>query len=1098
MSSVPIAGTPTTVALAPDDLDGPVRVIAGPGAGKTRLLVDLYVDLVRSGRAHRGEILVLTFSTAAADEIARRVDDRLDDSYEVSWISTFHSFCARLLRDHRPDPNRLLMSSFQEWLAMRVALAALVERDRTALGALAAVAGTDTFAQDAAAFVALLKQNQVHPAVFALLAEARGTARLRALAAVYGAYQARCDDAGLRDFRDLVADAIGLLEAKPELSSLLRERFRYVLVDEFQDVDPAQFHLLRILSPPTERPRLLVAGDPDQSIYGFRGTVPSLLGEEFPRLYGSRSIDLTVSHRCPAEVLVAGTRLLEATQPGRRSRLFTSTGGDTDATRSSVRVVREPDAVDEAVFVAREMRRLMLEEPDLRPGDFAVLLRSTTARAAPFEDAIRALGLPYEVRGVGGMARNEIVRFLLAYLRAVERPDHPESLARVIASGLSGVAPSAASRLRQYAIEEGRPFVRVVNRLLYWLQAHDPGRYPLPWAGGAAPEGRAEPQRPEVRGGAQPPSPPPYAQLLTEDQLATIHGAVTAYHRVRRKAGTLPIQALAYAILIEAGVTERVLALPLSEADRVEALGELRVALEAIGELEAIWHRLHGAPPLLADLAGRLEGLVAQAVDDAEPAPRRRDAVQVMTVHQAKGLEFEVVFVSGFGEGLFPPAARPHPVLDEADQDWLRRNLDGFQPAWPASSEEHVAEDARLAYVGMTRARRRLYLTFADTYETPAGPSPFLKLALPDTAVEQRGTSPLAGDVASVLTLGEAETVLAGARLDPDHKARLAALSGDLAFVSDPESGHPFLPYARHVEGVQVGHFSPTSLNDYLKCPRLYWYGQHPGLAQAARGPELERGSFLHEVLEEFHRREVEWRPLPPEAQREWLLAVLQPRLEGYLDGQEAVLERKAEELEVRRILDNYIGFATRSQPIRRLGTVAVERRFTLEVDGAEIHGKIDRINDTGEGTCEVVDYKTGRGKSANQAYREYFGPTPIDVQLLMYELACRDGRDEDGEPLALRPRFLSLWYPKELRRNGQIRQVLFAVGDPAPGVDDWTQKALGADDLAHGRQAVAAAIRRIRGGDFAPDPRDAIGTCLSWFGCPHAAICPFGGTPQE
>jgi CRISPR/Cas system-associated exonuclease Cas4 (RecB family) len=296
---------------------------------------------------------------------------------------------------------------------------------------------------------------------------------------------------------------------------------------------------------------------------------------------------------------------------------------------------------------------------------------------------------------------------------------------------------------------------------------------------------------------------------------------------------------------------------------------------------------------------------------------------------------------------------------------------------------------------------------------------------------------------------------------------------------------------------VDPGHFSPTSLNDYLKCPRLYWYNHHPGLASPPRGIEMERGSFLHKVLEDFHRREPEWRQLPAEQQREWLEAALQGHLEAYLNRVDSVLDRRAEEQEVRRILENYIRFATSFQPIRRLGTLMVERKFTLTLDGSEVRGKIDRVNDTGEGTCEVVDYKTGRGRTAQHAYDDYFGPELADVQLLMYYLACRDGVDEEGRPIGLQPRFLSLWYPKDTV-FGSMRQVLFPLGSPAPGVRDWMQRAVSPEDLERGRTTAVEAIRRIRGGDFAPAPRASIGTCLSWFGCPHAQICPYGGQPAE
>jgi ATP-dependent exoDNAse (exonuclease V) beta subunit len=542
---------------------------------------------------------------------------------------------------------------------------------------------------------------------------------------------------------------------------------------------------------------------------------------------------------------------------------------------------------------------------------------------------------------------------------------------------------------------------------------------------------------------------------------------------------------------------ERVLALAVPETDREEALVELRAALEAFTQLEEVWRRLHGTQPLVADMAGRLDAYVARAVDDAEPAVRRKDAVQLLTVHQSKGLQFEVVFLSGFAEGVFPLAARPHPLLEEGDQRWLERRLQGFTPSWAAGPAEHLAEEARLAYVGMTRARSRLYVTFADAYDSPAGPSPFFERTLEASPRTELSRARVQLDVGSLLTLGEAETVLAGASLDARQADRLRALGADLEFVSDPEAGSHFEPYHRRPQGVDPDHFSPTALNDYLKCPRLYWYNHHPGLAQPPRGVEMERGSFLHEVLEEFHSREGEWRHLQPDNQRAWLDAVLEERLQGYLDRQEAVLERRAEEQEVRRILGNYIRFATSSQPIRRLGTLMVERKFTLRLDGAEIHGKIDRVNDTGEGTCEVVDYKTGRGKPAQRAYDEYFGAQPNDVQLLMYYLACRDGLDVDGQPIGLQPRFLSLWYPKDLV-YGQMRQVLFTLGPPPPGLREWLQRSVSDEDLERGREAVLGAIRRIRDGDFAPAPRNTIGTCLTWFGCPHAAICPFGGVPAE
>src|SRR5438046_7759749 len=179
------------------------------------------------------------------------------------------------------------------------------------------------------------------------------------------------------------------------------------------------------------------------------------------------------------------------------------------------------------------------------------------------------------------------------------------------------------------------------------------------------------------------------------------------------------------------GAMRRLLDLELPAGQRAEAIADLRAAIEGLESIEVVHEPLHGSKPLLADISGSLESLLASAADDTEAASGRRDAVQVMTVHQAKGLEFEVVFCSGFAHGLFPLEARPHPLLDAEDRSWLERFKVGFMPSWPSDPDGHLAEEARLAFVAMTRARDRLYMTYADAYLRPAGRSVFLGLADP-------------------------------------------------------------------------------------------------------------------------------------------------------------------------------------------------------------------------------------------------------------------------------------------------------------------------------------------------------------------------------
>jgi DNA helicase-2/ATP-dependent DNA helicase PcrA len=1070
------------------EIAGPLRVLAGPGTGKTHALVDLYEQAIRERLAGRGEILVLTFSKGAAGEISRRIDERLQDEYGEAWISTFHSFCDRLLREHSLNRDRLLLDKFQEWLVMRQVLA---ELDPALLGPLEGVRRSDAFAQDLLTFVALMKQNLVHPSALMLAAEASAGERLRVLAAVYQAYERRLQSAGMLDFRDLISGAIELLQSNAPLRESLRQRFRLILVDEFQDVDPAQFELLKLLAPPQAHPRLVVVGDPDQSIYGFRGTVPRLLSRDFAAVYGSATRHLDECRRSSREALDAGERLLAATHIGREPRRMRTTVAPAPP---AIVVSRERDPVDEAFFVAREIKRMHAESSELRHSDFAILLRSTYS-FAPLEEALRALGVPYEVRGSSASSRNEVVRFLVGYLESLRRPDDPDAFEGALASSLGGVGARTLGRLRAHARERSRPLKKVMDRLMYALAARDAQRYPLPWGG----EPPTEEARPE----------PDFMVFLDEAELASLHAAMVTRHKLLVRASKLSLASLAYSILIEDGGIGRLLDLELPEEQRVEAIADLRAAIDGLEAIEAVHERLHGLRPKLSDISGSLETLLAAAADDTEAAPGARDAVQVMTVHQAKGLEFEVVFCAGFAHGLFPLPVRPHPLLDPDDRAWLEQMQTGFKvdfmPSWPSDPDGHLAEEARLAYVAMTRARRRLYLTYADSYLRQAGPSAFLAMAAPDAAerVHTRGSSRL--EPGDVLLAREAEVLLASHRPALEQMAalgvpaRAAALGLDIAFLTDPDAGEPFESFGpgRNPAPVQIDHFSPTTLNDYLKCPRLYWYNHHPGLIDEPRSVAMERGGFLHKVLEDFHAHEGDWRPLDGDHQKEWLETALQSHLETYLSHMEGVLDRKREERQVRSVLTNYIKFVTGMQLIRRLRTVAIERRFSLQLNGSEIVGKIDRVNDVGDGEVEVVDYKTGSGKPMKYAYEAYFGPELYDVQLALYYIACREGFDEEGKPLGFTPRYLSLFYPKDWVWGG-MRQDIFSVGRAA-GLKEYREKLLTEEDLERSRAIVVQAIERIKAGHFEPAPRELAGTCVTRFGgCPHAAVCPYGGAPPE
>jgi len=245
----------------------------------------------------------------------------------------------------------------------------------------------------------------------------------------------------------------------------------------------------------------------------------------------------------------------------------------------------------------------------------------------------------------------------------------------------------------------------------------------------------------------------------------------------------------------------------------------------------------------------------------------------------------------------------------------------------------------------------------------------------------------------------------------------------------------------------------------------------------------MERGGFLHEVLQDFHEHEEEWRPREAEQQREWLEAALQRRLEGYLSRMEGCARPKTRgETGPHAARQHTSARSPACNSFAACARWAVEKRFRLRLDGSEVVGKIDRVNDVGDGEVEVVDYKTGSGKPMRFAYDMYFGPELHDVQLALYYLACKDGIDEEGNPLGFQPRFLSLWYPKDWVLGRPCGRTIFSVGQAGRTVRNIARKPLTDEDLQRSRSVVVTAIERIKEGHFEPAPRELPGTCVTRF----------------
>ena len=619
---------------------GPLLIVAGAGSGKTRVLTHRIAYLLATGRARGSEILAITFTNKAAAEMRERLETLVGGAGKYMWVLTFHSACVRILRrEHEAAGLRSSFSIYDATDSQR--LITLIVREL----------GIDPKRFTPKAFanrISDLKNELITPLQFAETANTSNPFE-RHLAEVYRAYNQRLKAANALDFDDIIMRTVQLLRAKPAIAQLYRRRFRHVLVDEYQDTNHAQYVLVRELvgvggqGPSGE---LTVVGDSDQSIYAFRGaTIRNI--EEFEKDFpNSHTILLEQNYRSTQNILSAANAVISQNDGRRAKNLWTALGEG----EKIVGYVADSE-YDEARWVSQEIERLG-EENGVRPGQVAVFYR-TNAQSRALEEAFMRAGLPYKVVGGTRFYERKEIKDALAYLRAVDNPDDTVSLRRIFNVPKRGLGQKAEATLAAHAEQYGISFGQAISDAA----------------------GRARPQTPD----GQITLTPPVAGLATRTRT-----------QVRRFDDIL--EGLRTQLREGAGVAE----LLDSALDTSGYLAELRASddpqdasrVENLAELHAVAEDFQQENPTgtLADFLERVS-LVADS-DQIPDDDGGQGQVTLMTVHTAKGLEFPVVFVTGFEDGTFPHS----------------RSL---------ADESELAEERRLAYVALTRARERLYLTRA-------------------------------------------------------------------------------------------------------------------------------------------------------------------------------------------------------------------------------------------------------------------------------------------------------------------------------------------------------------------------------------------------
>jgi DNA helicase-2/ATP-dependent DNA helicase PcrA len=599
--------------------EGPLLVLAGAGSGKTRVLTHRIAYLLATGAARPGEILAITFTNKAASEMRERVGALIGRSVRAMWVTTFHSACARMLR---ADAEKLgyarTFTIYDESDSLRMLKRCMgeigVDPKRYPPRALRSqISGAKNKLVDAAAY-----------------AQAQGSAFEEVAAAVYELYEKRMLEANAMDFDDLLVRTVNVLETSDEARDRWRRTFRHVLVDEYQDTNHAQYRLLQLLT--EEHGNLMVVGDEDQSIYGFRhADIRNILDFErdFPE---AEIVKLEQNYRSTQTILSAANAVVERNRERRPKKLWTEISGG-----EPVQLSELSDEHEEARWVAGEIERLA-EEDGVKRDDVAVFYR-TNAMSRVLEDTLNRFDLPYQVIGGTKFYERAEIKDAVAYLSLLANPSDQVSFARIVNSPRRGVGNTSQARLASHANTTGLPIWEVAER------AEE-----VPGLGGAAIKA-----------------------------VSRFHETMAGLRERAEEEG--PVAGLLEALLRETGYLEALAAERTVEAEgRAENL-EALIAGAAEFDIEREREGDGETPPL--------EEYLQQISLYTEQDGLREEGslITLMTLHNAKGLEYDTVFIVGCEDGAFPHMR----ALEEGGEE----------------------EERRLCYVGITRARQRLYMTWA-------------------------------------------------------------------------------------------------------------------------------------------------------------------------------------------------------------------------------------------------------------------------------------------------------------------------------------------------------------------------------------------------